>query len=159
MQVDLLLSCGGARGVCFIGFMRVLEREGIQIRRVAGVSMSVIIGGAYCSGKSLLEIEERLSDVSLRKLLSPSHKGPGLFSNKPIYNLIESLIPAKSFTELNIPLCVVCTDIQSGKSFSFNSGELIPAIVGISLGAGRLRTAGKRKESRHQCCSPCNCRQ
>ncbi|MDE2829058.1 MAG: patatin-like phospholipase family protein, partial [Gemmatimonadota bacterium] len=46
-RVALVLSGGGARGGAHIGVLRVLEREGIPIDLIVGVSYGALVGGLY----------------------------------------------------------------------------------------------------------------
>ena len=47
--VVLMLPGGGARGLCFVGALKVLARSDVPIKRIIGTSTSIgaIIGGAY----------------------------------------------------------------------------------------------------------------
>ncbi len=49
-KVALVLSGGGAKGVCHIGLIRALEEKHIPIDYVAGTSMGAIIAGFYAAG-------------------------------------------------------------------------------------------------------------
>ena len=48
--VSLVLSSGGARGVAHIGVIEELERQGFEIKSIAGSSMGALVGGIYASG-------------------------------------------------------------------------------------------------------------
>lgn len=50
-RVALALSLGGARGWAFIGVIKALEEEGIDVDIVTGVSMGCIIGALYATGE------------------------------------------------------------------------------------------------------------
>ena len=56
-QVALVLSGGGARGGVHIGVLRVLEREGIPIDLIVGVSYGALVGGLYAAGYSVDDLE------------------------------------------------------------------------------------------------------
>ena len=61
-KVCLALSGGGARGAAHIGILKILEREGIPIDCIAGVSMGALTGGLYAIGYSPAEVEKFLVD-------------------------------------------------------------------------------------------------
>ena len=46
-KLGLALSGGGARGIAHIGFLQVLEQEGIEVSAVSGTSMGAIVGGGF----------------------------------------------------------------------------------------------------------------
>ena len=56
-RVALVLSGGGARGGAHIGVLRVLEREGIPIDLIVGVSYGALVGGLYAAGYPVDDVE------------------------------------------------------------------------------------------------------
>lgn len=59
-RIGLALGGGGARGLAHIGVLRVLEREGISIDLIVGTSIGALVGGAYASGISPDELQEKV---------------------------------------------------------------------------------------------------
>jgi predicted acylesterase/phospholipase RssA len=53
-----------------------------------------------------------------------------------VQKLIEKVVPARRFGELRTPLTVVCTDLQAGAPVVFDTGDLIPPVLGSCLAAG-----------------------
>ena len=51
-RVGLVLSGGGAKGISYIGALRVLEANEIPINYVVGTSIGGVIGGMYAAGYS-----------------------------------------------------------------------------------------------------------
>lgn len=66
--VGLVLGGGGARGAAHIGVLRVLERERIPIRYIAGTSMGAIIGSFYAAGYDADEIEAILLHIDWKDM-------------------------------------------------------------------------------------------
>ncbi len=66
-KVGLALGGGGVRGFSHIGVLNVLEEEGIDIDVIVGTSAGALIGGAYASGQSPREIQDKIEAY----LLSP----------------------------------------------------------------------------------------
>ena len=62
-RVALVLSGGGARGGAHIGVLRVLEREGVPIDLVVGVSYGALVGGLYAAGYSVDNLERIIVDT------------------------------------------------------------------------------------------------
>lgn len=69
-KVGLALSGGGARGLSQIGVLRALEEDGIHIDLIAGTSIGSIIGGFYCAGYSVDEIDSVAINTDWADLLS-----------------------------------------------------------------------------------------
>ena len=63
LQVGLVLSGGGARGVAHVGVIKVLEQLGVPIDLVVGTSMGAIVGGLYASGMTADELERAIRDI------------------------------------------------------------------------------------------------
>jgi NTE family protein len=59
-RIGLALGGGGARGIAHIGVLKVLEREKIPIDLIVGTSMGALVGGAYASGFSADELQEKV---------------------------------------------------------------------------------------------------
>ena len=57
-KVGLVLSGGGASGLCHIGVLKALEEYNIPIDYITGTSIGGLIGGYYAAGYSPKEIEQ-----------------------------------------------------------------------------------------------------
>ena len=57
-RVALVLGGGGARGGAHLGVLEVLEELHVPVDCIAGTSMGALVGGAYASGVSPVEIED-----------------------------------------------------------------------------------------------------
>lgn len=66
MEFDLVFEGGGAKGLAFVGALRVFERRGHTIRRVIGASAGAIVGSIMAAGYNAAEsqaaIAEKLPD-------------------------------------------------------------------------------------------------
>lgn len=58
LKIALALGGGGTRGIAHIGVLKVFEEEGIPVDCIAGTSMGAVVGGLYCAGLSLDQIED-----------------------------------------------------------------------------------------------------
>jgi NTE family protein len=86
-KVGLALGGGGVRGFSHIGVLNVLEQEDINIDLIVGTSAGALIGGAYASGQSPREIQDKIEayirspefqDSTLKSIgltFSPQNKG------------------------------------------------------------------------------------
>ena len=57
-KIGLVLSGGGAGGMCHIGVLKALEENQIPIDYITGTSIGGLIGAYYASGYSSQEIEK-----------------------------------------------------------------------------------------------------
>jgi len=61
-KIGLALGGGGVRGFSHIGVLNVLEQEYIHVDLIVGTSAGALIGGAYASGQSPREIQNKIDD-------------------------------------------------------------------------------------------------
>lgn len=127
-RVGVALSGGFARGIAHIGVLRVLEEHKIPIDCITGTSVGALIGAGYAAGTSLEEMERvaittRFSDFG-RWTLSRL----GLATNLRLEEFFHRFAQATRFEELKIPFAVAATDLGSGKTVHFTSGDLAFAI-------------------------------
>ena len=66
-SVGVVLSGGGARGFSHVGVLEELIAAGIQIDRVAGVSMGAFIGAMFALGMDTDEIDARCYEEWVRR--------------------------------------------------------------------------------------------
>ena len=136
MDVALVLSSGGARGLAHIGAIEELEAQGYRITSIAGCSMGALIGGVYAAGK-LKEFREWMKTVDRKKMLELTDFSLSLnhiVKGSRIIEAIMEFVPDVPIEELPIPYCAVATDLKTGHEVVFNKGSLFHAIrASISL--------------------------
>ncbi|HEX9759254.1 MAG TPA: patatin-like phospholipase family protein [Nitrospiria bacterium] len=60
-KVGLALGGGGARGISHLGVLSALEKAGVPIDLVAGVSFGAVVGAMYAIQPNIQEIENRIT--------------------------------------------------------------------------------------------------
>ncbi len=69
-KIGLALSGGGARGFAHIGVLQVIDEAGLKIDYISGTSMGSIVGGLYAAGYSGKEIENLMTTLDWKSLLT-----------------------------------------------------------------------------------------
>ena len=132
VQVGLVFSAGGARGLAHIGVIRVLEREGITVDVVAGSSMGALIAGAWATGKSADELERIAMQIKGRraflKLLSPVFPGAGVVRGYGVTKFLRTIVDDLTFNDTVIPVKIVATDLNTIEEVVYERGKLADAI-------------------------------
>lgn len=153
-KIGLALGGGGTRGSAHIGVLRVLEREGIKVDCISGTSVGAIVGGLYCAGVSVDQIEEmflnkkllhsyqtvpiwvRLAVIPVFVLphLVGYHHYDGLYRGNKFATFIDKSVPegCRSIENLKIPFCAVASSLLDGKPHAFKTGCLARAIQASS---------------------------
>lgn len=128
--VSLVLSSGGARGVAHIGVIEELEKQGYEIKSVAGTSMGALIGGIYATGK-LNEYKEwicTLDKLDVFNLVDFTFSTNGLIKGDRVFKEMQKFIPDVNIEDLQIPYSAVATDIVNEKEIVFTKGSLFDAV-------------------------------
>lgn len=127
-KIGLALGAGGAKGLAHIGVLQVLTKENIPINMIAGSSMGAIIGAAYAAGADLQLMEKLALNLNQSLFLDVNLPRLGLLKGDNAMALIRLLTHNKKFSELNIPLAVVATDIERGEKVIFREGDVASAV-------------------------------
>ena len=129
--VGLVLGSGASRGWAHIGVIRALEDAGIGIDYIAGCSVGAYVGAIYGSG-SLDSLETFLLEMDGKKIFSYFDvvfpKSGLLNGSKRVQELFSMHTDAQNFSDLNIPVMMVATDLYSGKKVILKSGSILKAL-------------------------------
>ncbi|TYO98304.1 NTE family protein [Geothermobacter ehrlichii] len=131
VRLGLALGSGAARGLAHIGLIKVLEAEGIRPVAVAGTSIGALIGALYAAGVPAADMEDvalRVDWRQLGRLVRPTVPTSGLIDSERLERFLAELLPVRAFSELQIPLAMAATDIESGEAMILRQGELLPAL-------------------------------
>lgn len=133
-RLGLALSGGGARGLSHIGFLKVLEREGIHIHSIAGTSMGSVVAAAFARGMPLAELEqEALSAANMRSMMGMvtlTGANRGLVDPVKVKTVLSRFIPEDlRFESTHIPLAVCATDLLTAAPVTLNEGPILPAVI------------------------------
>src|SRR5580700_4738551 len=112
-KVQLVLGCGGARGIAHIGVIDRLIEEGYEIVEVYGCSMGSVIGGMYCAGflpqyRDWL-IRQTKSDIY--RLFDITFSMQGFIKGEKIFGVLEQITGKQRIEDLSIPFVAVSTDM------------------------------------------------
>lgn len=127
--VGLALSGGAARGPAHVGVLRVLERNGIPIDVVAGVSAGSIMGALYCAGISPEVMVGALDEfrwLRITRLAWPPWHG--ILSFAKLEQFLIQWIGDVWFSDLKKPFAVGTTDLLTGRAVTFVTGRVAPLV-------------------------------
>tara|TARA_R110002051_G_scaffold70552_1_gene126947 strand:- start:16 stop:804 length:789 start_codon:yes stop_codon:yes gene_type:complete len=129
MNIGLVLSGGGVRGIAHIGAIKALHEMGIQPTHIAGTSAGGIVGALYAEGHSCEEILTFFKTVDLFSINTYALKKPGFVDSDKLFEVFKKYIPHDTFEGLKKRLYITGTDILDGTSKIFHDGPLIKAIL------------------------------
>lgn len=143
-RLGLALGGGGARGLCHIGVLEVLEELGISADAISGTSMGGLIGALVAAGYDSTQLREIASSVSWTKLINWRSFGR-LVSSKGFESWLRDLLPP-TFEELELPLVLTATDVVKGRLRYLSEGDLITAVRATTAYPGVTEPVPLREE-------------
>jgi NTE family protein len=126
--VGIALSGGAAWGLAHIGVLEVLLENNIKIHVISGTSMGAIVGAFYAGGTKPQEMIDMAQDTNWTDFIRPVISELGFFSIKRIEKFLKDELKINEFSDLEIPLSVVATNLNTGEEVIFNEGAISPAI-------------------------------
>ena len=144
-RVVAVFGGGGAKSLAHAGAWKALLEVGaqhaapLQVTHIVGTSMGAVIGAAFAAGSTydrLVEIALSLQKKDFAALdawsLAKGVFAGNILKPEPLKRTIARLVPATRFAELQIPLTITATDLDSG--------ELV--LFGAQLGMSGSRDVG-----------------
>ena len=145
-SLAIALGGGGARGIAHIAVLEVLDELGVRPTAIAGSSVGAMIGAAYAAGMSGRDIRRHVialahdrSEVYRRLVAARAGSFASLFSGgfgsatqvdgeKFCEYFLPSAMP-QDFSELQIPLMVIASDLYRRQQVVLTSGPLRRAVA------------------------------
>jgi NTE family protein len=135
--VTVVLSGGGAKAAAHVGAVRALTESGLKPLRFVATSMGAVIAAGLASGMAEDELLTRLEEVGGRGISrDPVALFRGLFARSllrpaPFRRAIESLLQARRFGDLTVPLTVTVTDLDTGELLLYGAGARDAPLVDV----------------------------
>jgi NTE family protein len=128
-RVGLALSGGAARITAHVGVLSVLLQEpGLTIDYVTGTSAGSVVGAAFCAGIPLGELKALAREVSWGIVASPKRTRHGLFCFARMEYRMMCLMGDIWFSELDTPLAVMATDLETSEPVVLREGRVVEAV-------------------------------
>ena len=134
-KLGLALGAGGTRGIAHIGFLQVLNDNGISISCISGSSMGAVVGGIYSLGYSPEVLAERSKTLKLKELLEFDFfffKKMGIIKGTKTENVLNEYLIDKNFSDCIIPFSCTAVDLITGEKLVIKSGPLCKAVMASS---------------------------
>jgi NTE family protein len=155
--VTLVLSGGGAKTAAHLGASRALAEAGLAPARYVATSMGAVIAAGLAAGIDHRMLLERLTEVGRRGIVR-DRLAPlaGLFAGallrpRPFRRAVETLVPARRFAELRVPLTVSVVDLDTGELLLYGAGgedapliDVLCASCALPLNFPPVPLAGRR---------------
>jgi len=120
-KLGLALSGGGVKGFAHAGALKAMEENGMRPDVISGTSAGAIVAAAivaalYSAGHSPAEICSLFKAKDFNNFVEFNIPKSGLFGISGFSKFLKENIKYKTFEELPIPIFVVATDLDNGRS-------------------------------------------
>ena len=129
MNIGLVLSGGGMRGVAHIGVIKALEEHNITPTHIAGSSVGAIVGSLYAYGYSWEDILNFFKNTQILDFKKYAINKPGFIDAEKFYPNLNEYIKEDNFSALKKQLFITATDLLNGNLEVFSKGELIKPVL------------------------------
>jgi NTE family protein len=125
-KVVAVFGGGGAKSVAHVGAARALAQAGLAPSHYVGTSFGAVMAAALASGTTPDALTDQLLHPSGKPVVALDYVAlvKGFFADhllkpEPLRELIARLVPARRFNDLEVPLLVTATDLDSGELVVF----------------------------------------
>jgi len=122
-KIALVLGAGASKGFAHIGVLKILENNKVPIQMIVGTSVGSFVGSLYAYGYdayALQKIGMTIEKSDVGELTIPDN---GFLKGDRLRDFINTKVHNAPIDKLKIPFYAVATDIKTGESAVFNSGN------------------------------------
>jgi NTE family protein len=127
-RVVAVFGGGGAKSLAHAGAWKALQEAGLPPSHIVGTSMGAVIGAAFAAGSTYDAVVATALSLQAKDVaaLHVWALAKGVFAGnilrpEPLKRTIARLVPARRFAELEIPLTITTTDLDSGELVLFGA--------------------------------------
>jgi NTE family protein len=122
-KIALVLGGGGVCGFAHIGILRALEDAGIRPDIVVGTSAGTVVGAAYASGMTPVQIESVARSIELSSLVDFTVSRNGIMRGKKLAEWVDTVTSGISIERFPIRFAAVATDLKSERAVLLDRGS------------------------------------
>jgi len=119
----LALGGGAARGFAHVGVIKTLESQGIFPDIIVGTSAGAVVGALYAAGNSGFQLQKLAHRLDETKISDWSLPDRGVLKGESLQQFVNEAVGQRPLEALKKPFGAVATDLRSGESIVFRTGN------------------------------------
>jgi NTE family protein len=131
-KFGLTTSGGAARGMAHLGVVKALNEHGIYPDIISGSSAGAMVGAFLADGYGPDELLDIFIKKKIFEFVNLSLRKQGLLKATGMGKILESHLRTKTFEELEIPLYIAVSNLNTAKIEYLNSGSIVDAVLASS---------------------------
>lgn len=139
VKIGLALGGGAARGFAHIGVIKVLEAQGIMPDMIVGTSAGAVVGALYAAGNNGFDLQKLAFKLDETKISDWSVPDRGVLKGDALQHFVNDAVTNRPIEALKKPFAVVATDLNSGESILFRTGNTGMAVRASATVPGVFR--------------------
>lgn len=128
-KLGLALGGGAALGAAHIGVMKALEEKKIEPQYLSGTSIGAFVAAHMAFGTPTDELGEIAKELDWLDITAFKFSKMGMLSNEKLGKTILNQLGKVNIEDSPIPLCMIATDISTGKKVVLKEGPLYKAVM------------------------------
>ncbi len=139
VKIGLALGGGAARGFAHIVVIKVLEAQGIVADIIVGTSAGAVVGALYAAGNNGFELQKLALKLDESKISDWSVPDRGVLKGDALQQFVNDAVAQRPIEGLKKPFGAVATDLNSGESILFRTGNTGMAVRASATVPGVFR--------------------
>ena len=127
-KIGLALGSGGARGFAHLGVLKALKDNAIPVDMIAGSSMGALVACFYAFGHDIDQLIKLSKAFRRKHYLDFTIPKMGFITGNRVKNLIKLFMQGKNIEDLQIPVTVIATDLQTGEKVELTEGPIAETV-------------------------------
>ncbi|HCZ17492.1 MAG TPA: esterase [Candidatus Accumulibacter sp.] len=123
VKLALALGGGAARGFAHVGVIKTLESQGIFPDIIVGTSAGAVVGALYAAGNSGFQLQKLAHRLDETKISDWSLPDRGVLKGESLQQFVNEAVGQRPLEALKKPFGAVATDLRSGESIVFRTGN------------------------------------